>query len=298
MLGYLINSKQSGFIIEKPTAKLYYEKLKIDLKGIFLQLPIPALQNKVKYLRAQYLKAIEWQGQTGQGVDGESVRTHILSLCPHYDELDEIYSERPSVVVPNKIDTGNFEIEHRQENHLDPVLNEIDDYTRYDYIDFNEDFLDNTENEPPNNPPNANTSHKEPEVNVNLRTAAQTIVASEATQDEDVEMVPKSINPFQKRRQPRYVNNSVSQLVVLENNRQELLLKRHKLEKVKNEEQLKNEKERIDLEKARLDFDRMKWEKEFELNRELELRKIEKDEKIAVLELKLKYGLADNMGDN
>ncbi len=294
ILGYLINSKQSGFIIEKPTAKLYYDKLKADLKGIFLELPIAALQNKVKYLRTQYLKAIEWQEQTGQGVDGESVRSHILTMCPHYDELDEIYSERPSVVIPAKVDTGNFELERRQENNIEPVLNEIDDYS-YDYIDYNEDFLDNIENEPPNNPSNMNTPNKEPAIKVNLqRTAAQNFVASEATQDtEDVEIVPKSVNPFQKRRQPRYVNNSVSQLVILENNRQELLLKRHKLEQEKNEKQLKIENERIDLEKSRLDFDRMKWEKEFELNRELQLRKIEKEEKLAELELKLKYGIAD-----
>lgn len=99
-------------------------------------------------------------------MDGENGRSHIMTLCLQYDELDEIYSQRPSVVIPANIDTGNFELERRfKKIILEHVLNEIDDYS-YDY-DFNEVFLDNTENEPPNKPSNADISNKENEVYVN-----------------------------------------------------------------------------------------------------------------------------------
>lgn len=241
--------------------------MQAELKGTFLNLPLRILTNKVKNMKTQYLKAIQWQQQTGQGVDGETVRAHILKLCPHYDELDEIYSERPSVKIPARIDTGLYDLNRLQDQ--DAIMNDV-----IDAIIDDDDEIRNIENVPPNARPVIDDE--------------ETIEIEIYPQDGDAQVVNSTvqpvstINPFKKRKQPRYVNNSISQLVQLEGDRQELLLKKHKLDKENREEHLKIEKEKMLLERERFDFEKIKWEGELKMK-----------ERLAELELRLKYGVAD-----
>lgn len=66
VLNYLIETIQNNGQIEKPTAKIYYEKLLSKQK--IEDVTADILKHKVRNLKTSYLKAVEWLNQTGQGL--------------------------------------------------------------------------------------------------------------------------------------------------------------------------------------------------------------------------------------
>ena len=58
------------------------------------------IRSKIDELEAKYKKAIDWRGNTGAGLmeqgQGAVVRDYILKLCPEFDDLDPIMSDRAS----------------------------------------------------------------------------------------------------------------------------------------------------------------------------------------------------------
>ncbi|KAF6209582.1 hypothetical protein GE061_015330 [Apolygus lucorum] len=84
---------------EKPTAQVYYLKLS-TVNSQLLRFTWTVMRDKMRLLKSKYRSAIDWRNNTGQGIDGEdkerTIREYILKLCPHFDELDEIFASRPS----------------------------------------------------------------------------------------------------------------------------------------------------------------------------------------------------------
>lgn len=103
----------------------------------------------MKNLKTGYQRAINWRNQTGQGVeDGDSIVAHMHKLCPHFDDLDQIFGHRPSQNVPVLIDSGKTQneliVEIDEDDsadflHLVPELeSELDDHDENRTIDETE----------------------------------------------------------------------------------------------------------------------------------------------------------------
>lgn len=83
ILHYLKQTKLNNKEIEKPSASVYYQRL-INEHEEFKCLNISLIKNKVRNLREQYNKAVQWLNNTGMGlisdnqgktVDGKHIKT-------------------------------------------------------------------------------------------------------------------------------------------------------------------------------------------------------------------------------
>uniref|UniRef100_T1JGI1 Myb/SANT-like DNA-binding domain-containing protein n=1 Tax=Strigamia maritima TaxID=126957 RepID=T1JGI1_STRMM len=77
----------------KPTAEVYYNKMLSELQ--FICCNVSQIKNKVRNLRKCYIETTQWRDSAGQGIleksGAESLRAIILSKCPDFDDLDEIF---------------------------------------------------------------------------------------------------------------------------------------------------------------------------------------------------------------
>lgn len=67
ILHYLKETKLNNKEIEKPSASIYYQKL-INEYEEFKLLNVNLIRNKVRNLREQYNKAVQWLNNTGMGL--------------------------------------------------------------------------------------------------------------------------------------------------------------------------------------------------------------------------------------
>lgn len=70
----------------------------INKSGVVVQRTPKHIVNKIDYLIKQYKTALDWTQQTGQGVmekgDIAGYDNHVRKLCPYWDQLDPILSDR------------------------------------------------------------------------------------------------------------------------------------------------------------------------------------------------------------
>ena len=71
------------------------------------------VKGKIEKLEADFKKAVDWQANTGQGLDFEGkIRPYIEnSLCRHYFLLEPIMKNRPNIRPPVQFDGNTLEIE-------------------------------------------------------------------------------------------------------------------------------------------------------------------------------------------
>lgn len=143
ILTYLLSIIQEGKSLEKPTAKVFYQKALESL--CFENCSINQLKHHVKNLRNKYTMAIQWRDQTGQGVlqeQGEQKlkgmtqfnsrnnfilkMVHYIELleqrCPLFSELDEIFGEKTSIVPPYLHESSTNTQDHSQIIEVESVV--------------------------------------------------------------------------------------------------------------------------------------------------------------------------------
>ncbi|KAM8702561.1 hypothetical protein ACLKA7_005677 [Drosophila subpalustris] len=86
--------------LEKPTAQIYYNKL---IAATNIDATWNLLRFKVRHLKTGWQKADAFSKSTGAGLEEGDVETTIraklLKMCPHYDQLDDIYSSSKEINV-------------------------------------------------------------------------------------------------------------------------------------------------------------------------------------------------------
>ncbi|CAL8109573.1 unnamed protein product [Orchesella dallaii] len=101
-LDYLLNTIQSGHVIEKPNAYAYYETAAKKLD--FIDCSGKQLRNTIYNMKRKYTQAKDWRSKTGEGIlieEGEeSVAAKLRKMCPFFDKLDEVFGSRSSISPP------------------------------------------------------------------------------------------------------------------------------------------------------------------------------------------------------
>lgn len=253
-----------GKEIEKPTARIYYEKM-CSVVPELQDIQFDVIRNKAKNMKNSYIKAVKWKDQTGQGVeDSGTFRDHILRICPQFDLLDEIYSERPSINVPYIIDTGVDALIGSPERVEQEDLDELDDMIEVEYLTPEEESLCEL---------NATTSTRiEPEV---------TIPGQNGGRRQNKILVP--------RKKPRYTLNSMVQISELQKSRYEHSTKKIEVEKEKLQLQDKWEEKKFQIEREKIESQEKLKQIELEHQERMRRMELEKEERIARYELDLKY---------
>lgn len=227
-----------------------------ELEGV----QVNALRAKVKNLKTGYIKAVAWKNRTGQGTeDGETLMKVVVRLCPHFETLDEIFSDRPNVNIPFVLDYG-YNINDQQQSEAEREESDL--------VQLNDTAFDLI-------PGDAQSPRQLPR--------------------EPTTPLPKDpMTPLSKR--PRYVNNSLTQLADVQKSRQEMNNKKLKIEEQRLELQNKWEERKIDIEVDKLRNEQeniLSGERirmaELAQQERLNILQIEKDERLARLELELKY---------
>lgn len=276
---------QQKLILQKPTTRIYYEKLVVETP-LFASINFDVLRNKSKNLKESYQRAIKWRQNTGQGVENEeSIRDYILRICPHFDLLDEIYSERPNVNPPYIIDTS-IEISNSSQN-ITP------DFQPDSFIS-DDSIIEITDENSPNGSFLTQMQQSEP------------IQSYDEENREKIHNNRQTFRPLNKKstntdmastpKKPRFVQNSMQQLADLQKSRAEMHEKKYLIELKKLEANDKWEQKKLEIEIERNNIEKEKIllderMKIAELKNQERIRKmeIEKEERLAMYELQLKY---------
>ena len=71
---------------------------------------VSSIRNKIHRLISSYKQAVDWKNCTGQGVEANegyaSMHEALIGMCPHFDILDPILSERPNFNLIYDTDRG------------------------------------------------------------------------------------------------------------------------------------------------------------------------------------------------
>uniref|UniRef100_A0A336JZG9 CSON005257 protein n=1 Tax=Culicoides sonorensis TaxID=179676 RepID=A0A336JZG9_CULSO len=98
---------------EKPTHQIFYKKILEKNNDELFGLTWTLLDNKMRNLRTQYLKAIEWLKNTGSGLQSEgkhkSISEYISKICPFYDKLHDIFAEKRSINTVNVVESSSID---------------------------------------------------------------------------------------------------------------------------------------------------------------------------------------------
>lgn len=254
-MNYLKETIQQNRQIEKPTARLYFEKF-IGQNKEFEGVNPDIIKSKVQTFKKSYQGAVNWLNNTGQGVeDGDNIRSYLKRICPYYEILNEIYGERPSVHIPVTVDTGaddnggtsDYENEVFTPAVFEPMVEEFLD-------DSNEFYIDN--HATPSPPDNHAPAIRE---RADKRKAELSRAGSKT---------------------PRYVKNSLVQLTEIQKSRNEI-----------QEKKIDVEVQRLKLENEWQEKKLKLEEKKIEMEERIRMAEIEKDERVARYNLELKYGI-------
>lgn len=266
MNNFFKSTIENGKQLEKPTAKCYYTQLQ-ESNSIFKDISVEQIKNKSNNLKKSYQEAMRFLNGTGQGVgvpaeendeDGTtnttSLRNEVLKRCRYFDELSEIYANKANVVTPVIFDSVREMVGLSSYVVNNPELLEIDG----EIIDESGNVL-------------IDELRDEPE---------QDSIGE--TSNASAQLLTHKAKPIPLRRKQNYTNNAINKLEKMEDHRQEVMEKRLKLDEEKFVSQMQLEREKFTFEKS-------KHQEEMRLRLEIRKMELEKEERIALKELELKY---------
>lgn len=261
ILNYLKDTILEGKEIDKPTSRIYYDKMCGAVEGLS-GISFDIIRNKTKNMKNAYIKAVKWRDQTGQGVENDAtIRDHILRICPHFDLLDEIFSDRPSINVPYVRDSG-----------IEAVIGSPE---RSDLGDMSLDDMIEVEFVPPDD-----------EYSTELQDSTSISIETRAvTSGQDSVRRQRKVTP----RKPRYTQNSMVQITELQKSRNEHSNKKISIEKEKLKLQDKWEEKKLEIEREKIKSQERLKKIELEHLERMRRIELEKEERIARFELELKY---------
>ncbi|KAM8701728.1 hypothetical protein ACLKA7_001020 [Drosophila subpalustris] len=95
-----VDREESQGNLEKPTAQIYYNKL---IAATNIDATWNLVRFKIRHLKTGWQNADAFSKSTGAGLEEGDVETTIraklLKMCPHYDQLDDIYSSSKEINV-------------------------------------------------------------------------------------------------------------------------------------------------------------------------------------------------------
>ncbi|XP_046802716.1 uncharacterized protein LOC124418898 [Lucilia cuprina] len=250
--------------IEKPTARMYYEKLLEETK---IEANWNILKCKVRYLKGTLQKAETWRRKAGirmeNGDGATTIKDKVVQkICPHYDQLSDIFilgKETNYAITDKSFDAANYisqdAIDIKDESL--EVSDDAFDTSSHEAIDIkNEIIAENYEELP------AANDFRDERLGV------------------DDEAITSAALPVYKVKHIAQ-NNSVNKLSAIEIERTKIWEKQLKLERDKFEWAK-------EMEMKKLDMDKMRLENEF-LLKKLEL---EQNERIKMFEIEMKYKIS------
>lgn len=267
ILEYLKEIKRNGMQIEKPTAKIFYTNFKSQTPN-FENIPVDSIKNKSHNLKRIYQSVKNNFNQTGQGIldENSTIMAKILFECPHYHDLVEIYGDKPNINVPVIFDSGLSEMGQVEYLYSDGIYNDDDDQANdRDINDVNED----------------SNKHPSPvcelaEYDEDSIPGSSNVLGSKSTTSKSITGNGFGKSNFNKR----YEKNAVSKLSKIEESRQKLMEKKIKIEEQRMEQQQQIERDKLEFEKYKFEAG-MKFQ--------LEMRKIDKEERLALKEMEMKH---------
>lgn len=250
-------------LIQKPTARAYYEKCLAE-NGELAKYGLDSVWQKMKNFRKSYSKANDWRHSTGAGLSEENTEQtikgqltsnvtyrsksnaysiladHLNKMCPLWDTLDEIFSQKVNLTPVAIYESENHAFKS-DVNDLNDAELIIDDTVDLDFIDDNETTFSSVAS--------ANENQNAFEV------LSQSGTSQNCSYQSDSQFTMKDRLQKKPRANP---NNSTALLYEISKMRSEATQKK------------------LDLEARKLDLEEKKMERDFEIRKlEAEARKLE-----------------------
>ncbi|XP_054745499.1 uncharacterized protein LOC129249855 [Anastrepha obliqua] len=112
---------------EKPTAQNFYDRIKQNSPNL-CTIKWNNIRTKMRHLKTSFLAAVKWKSQTGAGLlengDVTSVEEYIKKTCPFYDDLHAIFARRINIQPPAIYQSSEPVLS--MENNEEELLLEID----------------------------------------------------------------------------------------------------------------------------------------------------------------------------
>ncbi|XP_036329862.1 uncharacterized protein LOC118742003 [Rhagoletis pomonella] len=237
------NVKANPEQFEKPTAQKFYDRITESAPNL-RNIKWDTMRTKMRHLKTSFLTALKWKGQTGAGLlesgDVKSVEEYIKKTCPFYDDLHAIFARRVNIQPP-AIYQSTEPILSLANNEEEALL-EIDCET------------------------SSTTLLESPLVSPSVilpPTFSENQVSPPCTLASDTRTLNNTTTPKRNLKRPQS-SNSFALLFEIQKKKVELETQKLELEKEKEENQFKLQKlqlekeERIEMEKLRLEHERLK----------------------------------------
>ncbi|XP_037813671.1 uncharacterized protein LOC119604858 [Lucilia sericata] len=246
--------------IEKPTARMYYEKLLEETK---LDANWNILKCKVRYLKGTLQKAESWRRKAGvrmeNGDGASSVKDKVVQkICPYYEQLSDIF------ILGKEINYAVLDTSFDEANYISQDATDIKDENH----EVSDDAFDNSSHEA--------IEIKNEIVEENYERFDYNSPLAIDNRDESLATTSPAIAAYKVK--PIAQNTSPDKLTAIEVERTKFWEKQLKLETDKFEWAK-------EVEKKKLEMDRIRLENEFQLKK-LEL---EQNERIKMFEIEMKY---------
>ncbi|XP_030570481.1 uncharacterized protein LOC115769696 isoform X2 [Drosophila novamexicana] len=135
--------------IEKPTAQIYYRKLIDETK---LDATWNLVRFKVRHLKGGWQKAdahrksIVAGGEESDKIDETTLQAKLLRMCPHYEQLSDIFSVRKQMEMVVRDSQGSWsslDMSHcEDESTTDPpITSGIGDLSQHQWMQTEESFM-------------------------------------------------------------------------------------------------------------------------------------------------------------
>ncbi|XP_017493732.1 PREDICTED: uncharacterized protein LOC108381846 [Rhagoletis zephyria] len=263
ILNYLMDSQE----IEKPTAQIFYKKL-IEKTGINATWEL--IRWKVRHLKSTYKDASDWRSSTGAGLleidaGANSVEGKVLQICPHYHKLHQIFGAKCTQNAYEVIDSGEI-------NEADVEVSESIDSDCIIYECIQE-------------------TGEEAEICV----AAEPVAGTSCGQSSQA-VIPKKARDFAEKLKKNSPKTPAAHLAAFQAERTAMFKMKIEWEKERQDKEIEiHEREtklKEDQLKAEIEFKNREMDlKAHQIEEELKMKKLEleKDERIKMFEIEMKY---------